>query len=373
MAPRYRGGAEIHHRLIEGGAHDGARVRVRYETTCDELESLQTRLQRRDPTMGLIDPTRLVRCGGDARDVARVALRVGDDAWSSTQTTYPVYIYLAHLVREENLLPAFDDDSDDADDDRASPDPRPDASRDHPAREPPSATDTQEAEMDAFFVDGSFTGTLIWDAAVHAAEHILATPEWTSRLRDASVVELGCGVGLLSLVAARCGCRVAALTDRATLEGLCEDNIAAWRDALDRETAQSLESGSVLEGGSVRGRRPDLFAAELEWTNPASAASLLARLGTTPDVVFAADCVFQGLFGHPAPLLRALESLCGDETVALVACERRPEDGLDAFDAAARATFDVRTVRAVGRGAGAAVGDVVIREMRRRPRARSGK
>ena len=33
-----------------------------YEVTCDELESLQTRLLRRDPTMGLIDPTRLVRC-----------------------------------------------------------------------------------------------------------------------------------------------------------------------------------------------------------------------------------------------------------------------------------------------------------------------
>lgn len=363
MAPRYRGGAEIHHRLIEGGAHDGARVRVRYETTCDELESLQTRLQRRDPTMGLIDPTRLVRCGGDARDVARVALRVGDDAWSPTHTTFPVYIYLAHLVREENLLPAFDDDSsdDDDDDDRASPRPELDASRD-----PPSATDTQEAEMDAFFADGSFTGTLIWDAAVHAAEHILATPEWTARLRDASVVELGCGVGLLGLVAARCGCRVAALTDRASLKRLCEDNIAAWRDALDRETAtpKSLRRPVPVPV-------PELFAAELEWTNPESAASLLARLGTNPDVVLAADCVFQGLFGDPAPLLRALDALCGENTVALVACERRPDDGVAAFQSAARATFDVRAVRAVGPGAGAAVGDVVIHEMRRRRRAAS--
>ena len=366
MAPRYRGGAEIHHRLIEGGAHDGARVRVRYETTCDELESLQTRLQRRDPTMGLIDPTRLVRCGGDARDVARVALRVGDDAWSPTHTTFPVYIYLAHLVREENLLPAFDDDSSDDDDDRASPHPKLDASRDPPARDPPSATDTQEAEMDAFFADGSFTGTLIWDAAVHAAEHILATPEWTARLRDASVVELGCGVGLLGLVAARCGCRVAALTDRASLKRLCEDNIAAWRDALDRETTapKSLRRPVPVPV-------PELFAAELEWTNPESAASLLARLGATPDVVLAADCVFQGLFGDPAPLLRALDALCGDDTVALVACERRPDDGFDAFQTAARATFDVRAVRAVGPGAGAAVGDVVIHEMRRRRTAGS--
>jgi hypothetical protein len=61
--PRYRGGAEIHHRLIDGGSYDGSNLSVTYATTCDEFETLKTRLTRFDPTMGLIDPSRLVLCG----------------------------------------------------------------------------------------------------------------------------------------------------------------------------------------------------------------------------------------------------------------------------------------------------------------------
>ena len=55
-----------------------------------------------------------------------------------------------------------------------------------------------------------------------------------------------------------------------------------------------------------------MFATELEWTAPASAAELTARLGGAVDVVFAADCIFQTLFGDSMPLLDVLER-CGVE------------------------------------------------------------
>lgn len=51
----------------------------------------------------------------------------------------------------------------------------------------------------------------------------------------------------------------------------------------------------------------------VEWSSgvsyeeePASAAALTARLGGSVDVIFAADCIFQTLFGDAMPLLDVL-------------------------------------------------------------------
>ena len=52
---------------------------------------------------------------------------------------------------------------------------------------------------------------------------------------------------------------------------------------------------------------------------PASVAALKKRLGGSVDVVFAADCIFQTLFGDAVPLLEVLSRLCDERTVVLLA------------------------------------------------------
>ena len=384
---RYRGGAEIHHRLIEGGSFEGERLAVTYEVTCDELESLQTRLTRRDPTMGLIDPTKLVRCGGDARDVARVAVFGAEpDASDASAETpsfaaplrFDVFVYLAHLAGEASVLASALEGDDDSSDASAG-------SEEAEAARMRAAFARDEADARAFFEDGSFTGTLLWDAALRCADHVLCSSEWRARLRGATVVELGCGVGLLGLIAATCGCETAVLTDREKLRGLCEDNASSWRRTLSRARANKDEGV------------PNVFFHAFEWTDANAASALLDTLRslrdenarvrddgdtgdareTRPlsrrddakvvDVVFAADCVFGGLFGSPAPLAAALSALCDSATVVLLATERRPGDGVEAFRETIDLTFDRQVVRVVGPDGGApagGVGDVALETLR---------
>jgi hypothetical protein len=104
---------------------------------------------------------------------------------------------------------------------------------------------------------------------------------------------------------------------------------------------------------------------------PASAAALTTRLGGEVDVVFAADCIFQTLFGDAMPLLEVLLQLCSERTVVLLATERRPNDGIDAFVAAAEEKFSVDVVKIIkstgGGEFGEGIGDVVLHELRMLP------
>lgn len=367
--PRYRGGAEIHHRLIEGGRFDSDLLSIEYHVLCDALESLQTRLQRRDPTMGLIDPSRLVLNGGDARDVARVTIHGSENNEGYQSNTFDVFVYLAHLTTEKELLKHVFDDSDEESEDEKegerttssdtaltgeSPDPDP------------------ESLSTLFFTDGSFTGTLLWDAAVRLSEFVLRSETWREKLKNANVVELGCGVGLLGLVAFRCGCKTAALTDRKSLRSLCEDNIKSWREAMDLETLERIDgtaSTSRCQDDNDASVPSNLFFTPLEWTDSSSATKLKHLMNNKIDVVFAADCVFGGLFGDAAPLVDALRLLSDENTIILIATERRPGDGLESF----RDSIDVNFVREVVQVVGSdgnepvhGVGDIVIEELRLR-------
>jgi hypothetical protein len=136
---------------------------------------------------------------GDARDVANVKLRIGDGGDpSAPEMEFPVYFYLAHVVTPESLMPNYSDSEDD-DEDEDNVDTKKEEQRGEEntcsgSNDKDAAT---EDVLKAFMADGSFTGTLLWDAAIHASEHVLRTKEWAERLRGASIIELGCGVGLL--------------------------------------------------------------------------------------------------------------------------------------------------------------------------------
>ena len=360
---RYRGGAEIHHRLIEGGSFQTDRLVVSYHVTCDELESLQTRLQRRDPTMGLIDPTRLVKSGGDARDVARVAFL----ADGVPEQAFDVYIYLAHLVTQESLFrdlcltDGSDGDASDEDTESAD-DPKDTEAFERGIEKHSDPSNSDDAIVESFFLDGSFTGTLLWDASLRLCDLVLSRPFYRRKLKNANVVELGCGVGLLGLLSAFLNCRSVALTDRESLRGLCEENIATWRRTFTRARSRSRVASERDAKVS------EMCFSRFEWTDPDDAENVKRALGNRRvDVVFAADCIFNGLFGSPAPLIDALLGLCDPETVVLLATERRPNDGVEAFREIAEGRFSRKTVRVFGPDGGdpvGGVGDVVVEELR---------
>ena len=367
--PRYRGGAEIHHRLIEGGCFVSESLDVKYDVTCDELESLQTRLQRRDPTMGLIDPSRLVTCGGDARDVARVTIHGGEELpWNTN--TFDVFVYLAHLITENELFAhVFCDESEsesDDDEDRKTEGTAGATSPSQVSQVPRNTTvlgssPNGESSTDAFFADGSFTGTLLWDASLRLAGFVLRSHRFRNLLIGANVVELGCGVGLLGLVAKRCGSAICALTDRESLRTLCEDNIEAWRFVIDKETEDTkmvrrrdtkIENQNDDENLDVQvrpeGSGPQLFFCALEWEDERSVTQLKQRLHHKVDVIFAADCVFGTLFGSSEPLVAVLEKLSQPGTEIVIATERRPDDGLGSFRVAMHENFTREVLEITG-------------------------
>lgn len=148
----------------------------------DEFESLFMRLNQKDVAKGCIDPDVI----GVLRDVAVIGVRLADrdDEWCELR----VPAFMAHLADPMALC-------------------------DNEVVEPTSA----------LWADGSWTGTLIWDSAVHVTELLLASPAWRATLRGTSVVELGCGLGLPGLACALLGASPVLLTDRGVVAELAEE------------------------------------------------------------------------------------------------------------------------------------------------------
>ena len=171
--------------------------------------------------------------------------------------------------------------------------------------------------------------------------------------RAPTVVELGCGLGLPSLVLAIVLALVHGLPPRAVLTD---------RAAIARLAAEGVRKNRETLAGIA-----DVRVEELEWTESASVRALKDRHldGAGPDVILGCDVVFEPLFGGGAraggnPLLEVLGGLARDDTVVLLALERRKDDGIDAFfREAALAGYAYEVLRAVD--------GVMIVEMARRP------
>ena len=139
--------------------------------------------------------------------------------------------------------------------------------------------DVDDAVLRPLWADGTWTGTLVWDSAVHCCELLLETSAWRRRLRGdalhgrapASVLELGCGLGLPGLVCHALGAAPVLLTDRPAVSQL------------------------VGEGLALNGIQPAAArAVDFEWSDHAAAALKDEHLdGRSPDVIIACDCIFQ--------------------------------------------------------------------------------
>lgn len=278
-------GSPIHLALNKQQEYSSRFLRLKYACP-DVFEPLDTRLWQRDVAKGCIDPDLL----GTARDEAVLDLY-------TIGRVFRLPAFMAHLANPLGWLdPSSDDDV-----------------------------------LRPLWSDGTWTGTLVWDSAVHACELILSCKEWRDRLSadagrrtPASVLELGCGLGLPGLVCHALGAAPVLLTDRKEVaslvgEGLTANNVAPSH-ARALEFAWSDESAAELRRTHLDGR--------------------------SPDVLIACDCIFAPLFGSAFLLLRMIMALADTHTIVLLALERRHDDGAEEFFAQADAAGFAITLRA---------------------------
>jgi predicted nicotinamide N-methyase len=259
----------IYNSLNRGGSHTSDFLRLEYHKP-DEFEPLDVRLFQRDVAKGCMDVDVL---GTDAgRDWVTVAVRyLGSDDWRELRLP----IFLAHLSSPAAL---FDPELD-------------------------------EQIVAPLYHDGTFTGSLLWDSAIHVSELLLSSSAWHERIRGASVVELGCGLALPGWVSHLLGARAALLTDRAAISDLVE------------------------HGRMCNGAPENVATVEFPWSDEGAQTLLAHSLldGSHPDVLIACDCIFMPLFGGPFLLLQMLLLLAGPHTHILIGLERRPDDGAESF------------------------------------------
>jgi predicted nicotinamide N-methyase len=121
----------------------------------------------------------------------------------------------------------------------------------------------------------------LWPAAVGLAEHLLQQPDL---VRGRRVLELGCGVGLVGLAAARCGARLT-LSD------------------IDPEALALADENLAANGAS------GVDAVVIDWTNPPP----LPRF----DVILGSDLVYETWLSRP--LANTVHALLARGGTALIA------------------------------------------------------
>lgn len=261
----------------------------------DTFERLDLRHKQRDPAKGCIDPTLIGTPEG--RDIAEITMRLPD----GEARVVRMFAYTAHLVPPDTLWD-------------------------------PEAGDGVEGDI---YEHGTWTGTLLWDSAVHTSQWLLASAEWAAWLPGKSVLELGSGLGLPGLVCHALGASPVLLTDRPPIADLVAEGLK------HNSLLASPPSSAAATGG--------VCTSSFEWDEAGAAQVLAEQLGgRKPDVIIATDCIFSPLFGDTFLLLRMLDLLAGPHTTALVALERRSGDGAPRFFECAReAGFEVSPARVV--------------------------
>ena len=272
----------IQRKLVKLLPHETPHMRLQMRQPA-EFEALDTRVTQKDVAKGCIDPDRI----GVARDFCDIVVRRASDRnCAGAELLLQLPAFMAHLANPLALI------------------------------EP----ELDESILSPLWSDGTWTGTIMWDSAVHTAEMLLADEAWASRLRGASVCELGCGLGLPALVAHLLGASNVVLTDREMVVRLVGDGLEC--------------NGRALEG---------CRAVVFPWSDDAAAALREQHFAAAaPDVIIACDCIFAPIFGDSFLLLRMLIALASSRTLCIVALERRPNDGAEAFfEQAVAAGFDV--------------------------------
>jgi len=162
-------------------------------------------------------------------------------------------------------------------------------------------------DLEPVFSGAAWAGTVLWRAAAILADRALLAPATRISVEGRSVVELGAGLGVPGMVAARLGASRVALTEQPSLVELLERNAAA---NFDKPPA----------------------VVEFSWSR--AGADALKRDfndGAPIDVVICCDCVYEPLYGTCwIELLEALDALRGRPRGEKTSRRRRARRNLDA-------------------------------------------
>lgn len=133
---------------------------------------------------------------------------------------------------------------------------------------------------DAASSDFDKTGELVWQASVLTAHYIASAP---AALRGAAVLELGSGVGLAGLIAARAGAAEVWLTD----------NEPTVLELLERNAARANAAAAASSSGTGAPLSCVCRVADLSWGSARDHDALAARAGRSQwPILIGADVVY---------------------------------------------------------------------------------
>ena len=201
------------------------------------------------------------------------------------------------------------------------------------------------------FSGSEWAGTRLWAAATHLSTHFhktyvlppsasaSASPSFPP-LASASLIELGCGLGVPGMLAKVWGARKVVLTEMDVLVELGKGNVES---NFANGPSSSLSVSS--EGAGVEAR-------ELDWSR-SSVVEVIENSngGRSFDYILVTDCVYEPLYGDS---WKHLVEVCDEllirnpHAVCLHSMERRAKDGIDKFLAAMADLESVDVVEKVG-------------------------
>ena len=150
-------------------------------------------------------------------------------------------------------------------------------------------------------------GACLWDGSLVLAANLIGS---SRNFMGSKCIELGAGVGFVSIVLAKLGSQVYATDLGKVLPLLCE-NVS--RNGVDSRA----DSSGFVE------------CMELNWSDAEIACKTQALVHTGyPDFVLAADCCYWDSIGAPSvdDFVGILVALCGPNTKILISQERRSEE-----------------------------------------------
>lgn len=148
--------------------------------------------------------------------------------------------------------------------------------------------------------NGAKTGSAVWDAAIVLA-HYLDDDDNRSRWHNLTSLELGAGLGLSSIVAARSGFERVLATDG--------DEAVIQMAQRNADAEEALQAAATTRHHDAR-RPPTVEIAHLSWNDTAALDALLPAGTRPPDMIMASDVLYLGAAAAWTDFLELVASLC---------------------------------------------------------------
>lgn len=182
--------------------------------------------------------------------------------------------------------------------------------------------------------NGARTGSAVWDAGVVLAFYLDAQH---ARWQHRSVMELGAGLGLASIVASRCGFEQVLATDGdSAVVPMALRNAAAELQLQQSLRAQPVRGMPELDE-RVRLSAADVDVAHLRWNDTDALDRLIPAGARLPDLIMASDVLYVGASEAWDDFLSLVAGLCSrrrDATKMTAIISRAPPSHAAAGDAA---------------------------------------